>query len=49
MSVMETLKAVKEEEAVALSGVLVAVQTFLEEVRASFPLFSLSVGFFFTI
>ena len=42
MSVMETLKAVKEEEAVALSGVLVAVQTFLEEVRASFPLFSLS-------
>ena len=35
MSVMETLKAVKEEEAVALSGVLVAVRTFLEEVRAS--------------
>lgn len=33
MSVMETLRAVSEEEVVPVSGVLLAVQTFLEEVQ----------------
>ena len=46
MSVMETLKAVKEEGVIPVSAVLLAVQTFLEEVRI-LPFFLSSTQFYF--
>ena len=43
---METLKAVKEEGVIPVSAVLLAVQTFLEEVRI-LPFFLSSTQFYF--